>query len=297
VRLLITGAAGFIGRHLAESFGGAHEVAIPTRAELDLLDADAVGDFLKAHRFDVVLHAATERASRRLPAAAGLFERNCRMFFNLERHAAEFGRLLFFSSGAVYDRAHWVPRMPEDYFGAHVPAGDYGLSKYVCAKSIRPGGNVFELRLFGVFGPYEDWQVRFLSNACCRAVWDLPLVMRRNVAFDYLDVADLAPLVAWFFTGAPRHRHYNLCTGRTFDLRTLARKVVAASGKPLDIAVQAPGMGTEYSGDNSRLLEEMGPFPFRDMDLSIANLYRWYEARKDTIDPALLHFDAPGGAF
>ena len=58
---------------------------------------------------------------------------------------------------------------------------------------------VYELRLFGVFGPYEDWQVRFLSNACARAVWDMPLVIRQNVFFDYLDVDDLGRILELMF--------------------------------------------------------------------------------------------------
>jgi UDP-glucose 4-epimerase len=200
--------------------------------------------------------------------------------------------MLFLSSGAVYDRRHWIPRMPETYFDVHVPADDYGFSKYICAKHVDTLENVYELRLFGVFGLYEDWQVRFLSNACCRAVCDLPIVLGQNVLFDYLDVADLARIIEWFIEHDPRERHHNVCSGRTFDLRALAGKVVEASGKNLDIVVRHEGLGTEYSGDNARLLNDMGGFSFCEMNASVAALERWYEERKDSIDPKLLDFDA-----
>jgi UDP-glucose 4-epimerase len=291
MKLLITGGSGFIGRNLALQYAPRFEVAAPSRTELDLLDAVAVRDYLDGHRFDAVIHAATERSNRRLTPHPALLDRNCRMFFNLARNAHAFGRMLFLSSGAVYGRKHWRPRMSEDYFDAHVPADDYGFSKYVCAKAVESMDRVHELRLFAVFGPYEDWRVRFISNACCRAVWDMPIVIRQNVRFDFLDVEDLGWILECFLAKRPEHRQYNICTGRSIDLLTLARSVIRASGKDLPVVVKSGGMATEYSGDSYRMLREIPDFHFREMDGSIARLYAWYEARKAAIEATLLRFD------
>jgi len=290
-KILITGGSGFIGRHLVAWFRREHAVAAPARTELDLLDAGAVRAYLENQRFDTVIHAATERSTRKLGSGPQLLNRNCRMFFNLARNAPTFGRMLFLSSGAVYDRAHWRPLLTEDDFDTHVPADDYGFSKYICAKAVDGMERVYELRLFAVFGPYEDWQVRFISNACCRAVWDLPVVLRQNVFFDFLDVEDLGPILQCFAAQNLRHRHYNICTARPVDLKTLAERVVAISGKSLPIEIRNPGLGNEYSGRNSRMLSEIGDFQFRDIGDSVARLYRWYEEHKSSIDPALLRLD------
>ncbi len=292
MKLLITGGSGFIGRNLSTDLGRRHQVTAPSRAQLNLLDEDEVRSFLLANQFDVVIHAATQRSNRKLGTSGDLLDHNCRMFFNLARNHGQFGKMLFLSSGAVYDRRHSMPLMPEDYFDAHVPADDYGFSKYVCAKHIDSLRNVYELRLFAVFGPHEDWQVRFISNACCRALWDLPVVIRQNVYFDFLDVADLARMLEWFLDHQPRERQYNVCSGRALDLETLAGKVIAASGKRLEAIVKNEGLGREYSGDNSRLMTELNGFRLTDIDESIAALYRWYVACKESIDPKLLHFDA-----
>ena len=292
MKILITGGSGFIGRNLYEDLGRRYDVIAPGRASLNLLDEDAVRCFLQANRFDVVIHAATDRSNRKLGTAPDLLDRNCRMFFNLARNHDQFAKMLFLSSGAVYDRRHWMPLMREDYFDTHVPADDYGFSKYVCAKSIESLPNVHELRLFAVFGPYEDWQVRFISNACCRTLWDLPVVIRQNVRFDFLDVADLGQMIEWFLEHDPREKHYNVSSGRPVDLTALAGEVIRASGKKLGVIVKRDGLGREYSGDNTRLLREAGGFEFRSLAESIANLYRWYAARRSEIDPELLHFDA-----
>lgn len=291
MKILVTGGSGFLGSHLAADLRLHHQVEAPASSELDLMDEDAVRSYLASGRFDAVVHAAGAHANRRLGAPPDLLHRNCRIFLNLARCQDEFGRLVFLSSGAVYDRRGPVSRMGEDGFDRHVPVDDYGLSKYICARLIAGWEKFFELRLFAVFGPHEDFEVRFLSNACCRAVWDLPVTVRRNCTFDYMDVADLAPVVDWFLQAQPRRRAYNVCSGRPLDLVTLADKVVRASGKDLPVKVKESGLGAEYSGDNRRLLAEM-PFRFRDMDESIRSLYHWYEDRKPSIDPGKLHFDA-----
>ena len=46
----------------------------------------------------------------------------------------------------------------------------YGFSKYICAQHIERADRIVNLRLFAVFGAYEDYTVRFISNACCRAL-------------------------------------------------------------------------------------------------------------------------------
>ncbi len=291
MKLLITGGNGFIGKNLTAHWTERHQVLAPGRSELDLTDSEAVADYLQLHRFDAVIHGATERSNRALVSRPDQVERNCRMFFNLASQARHFGRMLFLSSGAVYDRPHWRPRMREDYFGCHIPADPYGFSKYVCARSIDGSANIFEMRLFGVFGRHEDWRVRFISNACCRAVFDMPITIRQNVVFDYLDVEDLGWLLEACLARDLRYRQYNVCTGRTFDLRALAEMVVGVSQKTLAIQIRRAGTGMEYSGDNSRLLEEVPDFQFHDMYGSVSRLYRWYEQQRSGIDADQLRLD------
>ncbi|MFO1137465.1 MAG: GDP-L-fucose synthase [Paracoccus sp. (in: a-proteobacteria)] len=58
-RLFITGGNGMVGRNLRDHPGSAHwEVLAPSRAELDLADAQALRDFLDRHRPDALVHAA-----------------------------------------------------------------------------------------------------------------------------------------------------------------------------------------------------------------------------------------------
>ncbi len=297
MRILITGGSGFIGRNLAEQLAGTYEVSAPSSSELDLLNEQAVRECLDAHHFDVVVHTATTRSNRRLAAPPDLLDRNCRMFFNLVRNLGRnnerFGKMIHFGSGAEYDRIELPARVREDYFDTRVPQDAYGFSKYICAKYIERSDRIVDLRLFGVFGAYEDYTVRFISNACCRALKGLPIVLRQDVVFDYLYIKDLVKITRWFIENDARHKAYNVCTGRPVALTELARVIAQVSaqvsGRNPNVSVMAEGMGPEYSADNSRMLKEMNGYQFWDLQDSIKDLYAWYE--NEDIDVESLRFD------
>ena len=294
MRILITGGSGFIGRHLAEQLAGTYEVSAPSSAELDLLNEQEVREYLDARRFDVIVHTATTRSNRRLPAPPDLLDRNCRMFFNLVRNQGRFGKMIHFGSGAEYDKTGLPARVKEDYFDTRVPRDALGFSKYICAKHIERSDRIVNLRLFGVFGAYEDYTVRFISNACCRALKGLPIVLRQDIVFDYLYVNDLVKLTMWFVENDARRKAYNACTGRPVAISELARVIAQisaqVSGRNPDVSVMAEGMGPEYSADNSRMLSEMGGYRFWDLEDSIRDLYAWYE-RNEEIAVEALRFD------
>ncbi len=289
LKVLVTGASGFIGRNLAELLSGRYRIAAPNRQELDLVDADAVRDYLAKHRFDVIIHSATGRSNRKI-TAPDLFKNNCRMFFNFARNRHLYGRMLHLGSGAEFGIR--FPRMAEPFFDTHVPTDDYAFAKYIAAQYTEAAqSNIYNLRLFGVFGKYEAWDVRFISNAICRALFDLPITLRQNVRFDYLYVNDVANLISWFIEHEPKYKTYNVCRGESYELLSLAQSIARLSGKNSAIHVANEGFAPEYTGDNTRLLREMGGYTFRPIEEEIEELYRWYESHREDIDPAALRFD------
>ncbi len=283
IKILITGANGFIGRNLAEYLQDSYEVYTPTRQELDLLDEQQVRNYLSQGQFDVIIHTATENATVNGKSNANVLNHNLLMYLNLERSSDYYGQMISFGSGAEYDRLHYQPKMAEDYFGQHIPIDDYGLSKYIISQRIAHKKNSKNLRLFGVYGPYEDWELRFISNAISRTLFDLPIYIKQNVTFDYLHVKDLCKITAWFIDHSIDEQFFNVCTSKTYDLMTLAHMVREVSGKDISIHVMNEGMGKEYSGDNTRLLSAMGSFSFTPIELGISELYAWYDNNKQVI--------------
>lgn len=289
--LLITGASGFVGRNLIEQLAPRYELLTPKHQELDLTQAQAVEDYLKRHQPDVVVHLASRGVSRkdRAPSQAGP---NLQMFFNLAHASRHFGRFIQFGSGAEYSRAHLPPRVGEEFFDSHVPGDEYGFCKYVCAKHIEHSENMVNLRMFGCFGKYEDYEIRFISNNIAKAVFGLPMtIANQNIRFSYLDVNDLGPILEHFIEKEPAQKSYNLTPDEPVDLLTIARTINEVSGQQLPIHVNRPGMGPEYSGSNRRLRQEIPNLKLTPIKESIRRLWDWYLEHRDRLDVEKLKVD------
>ena len=213
------------------------------------------------------------------------------MFFNLARNASRFKKMIFLSSGAVYDRRYYRPKMKEDYFDAHVPADELGFSKYIAAKYVERSERIVELRLFGVFGKYEDYSIRFISNLICKAIFDLPLTMKQDRKFDYLYLDDLMPVLEYFIENDGRHKAYNVTPDKAIELSDLAERVRVISGTALPVKAAQPGQGLEYSGDNSRLRQEIKGLKFTGIDEAIRKMLDWYRTNKNKLDKKCLLVD------
>lgn len=261
----------------------------PSHKELDLLNEEAVLEYLKKERPDIVIHTANVNTSRNQGTSAyESLNGNLQMFYNLEKRHDLYGKMYYFGSGAEYDMRRYAPCMKEDYFGRSIPQDPYGFSKYIMSRQAESTGNIYDLRLFGVYGVYEEWERRFISNNIVRSLKGLPMTLRKNAYFDYLFIGDLCKIMEWFLVNEPRHKHYNVCTSQPVDLLSLANLINEASGLGREILVKEEGWSLEYSGDNARLMEEMGGFLFADQKEAVQELLAYYEERIGEMDEGRL---------
>ena len=287
-KLLIVGAGGFMGRNLKEYLEkekDLYEIYAPTSNEFDITDERAVKEQLEKQYYDVIIHAAVYNprvGSNKDPSKE--LDKNLRMFFNFERYKSLFGKMLYFGSGAEFDKRGEISMINEEDAGNGIPTSDYGFYKYIINQSIQHSENIYNLRLFGLFGKYENWKKTFISAACCKAIKDLAITIRQNVYFDYLYIGDFCKIVKWFIDHNVKYRDYNVTSGNRIDLITLAEVVKKVSGKQLPVYVCEEGFANEYSASNQRLLNEIGRFAFTPIEEAIRKLYNWYRNHKEDID-------------
>ena len=287
-KVLILGGSGFLGRHIKEYLTNnslVYDIDAPTSKELDLINEEEVTKYLSKKYYDIVIHCAVHNpvnnTNRNINKS---LDYSLKMFFNFEKNQHMFGKMIYFGSGAEYDKRKELKKVNEERFGESIPVDEYGFAKYIINKAIVNSKNIYNLRLFGIYGKYENWTCKFISNICCKAIKGVPLTIRQNVFFDYLYIDDFLRILDYFLENTPKYKDYNICTGKGIDLKTLAEIVRKISNKDLPIYICKEGLAREYTGSNLRLISEIGDYEFLPEEKAIEKLYSWYEENQDNIE-------------
>ncbi len=155
MRLLVTGAAGMLGRDVVTAAGDAgHEVVGLARADLDITDADAVRAAVEAAHPDAVVNCAAwtdvDGAEEHEAAATAV---NGAGAGTVATAAAAIGALLVHvSSDYVFDGTASEPYAEDAATG---PQGAYGRSKLAGEDAVAAaGGRSAIVRSSWIFGPH-----------------------------------------------------------------------------------------------------------------------------------------------
>lgn len=275
--IFITGAGGFIGKNLTERLNTKYYLLTPGHSELDLLDEKVVENFFNKNKIDIVIHCAVIGGSRKEEHVESSLSGNMRIFFNLLKNKGKYKKMIHLGSGAEYDKSKPIIKVKETDLGKTIPKDEYGFFKYICSKYIEKETDITSVRIFGLFGKYEDYSYRFISNAIVNNLNGLPITMNQNVFFDYVYINDFVRIVDYFINHKAKNKFYNIGTGKKIDILTIAKKINEISKKKSKIIIKNTGLNNEYTCDNSRIKKELKKFAFTDFDKSLSELYNWYK--------------------
>ena len=281
--ILITGAGprGFVGRNMAEALKEKYRLYTPDSEELNLCDYEATARYIDKNKIDTIIHASS--------SINDTLNSDLMMYFNLEKLSRDMDKMIYFGSGAEFDKRFDIVMASEDDIGKRIPVDGYGFAKYIMSNHARLSKNVYCLRFFGIFGKYENWTYKFISNICCKAVFDLPLTIRRECKFDYIYIDDLPNVVEWFLENNPKYHDYNFTYGSPVLLTELTEMTLQAAGKKLEVIMLNPdGFNNEYTSSNIRLINEVPLFKPTRLDIAVEKLYKYYVDNKDNIEYKIL---------
>lgn len=291
-KILISGGDGFIGRHLGEWLTARADftLLLPGQAELDLTKSDAVAACLESFQPDIIIHSATSNTVGK-GYEADVCEQNLRMFFNLVRYRPVGCMLYTLCSCSSYNRENWVDNMREDYLGEHIPSDCQGFSKFVIASHARYIENVVTLRLFGIFGRYEDFRYKFISNTIAKRLVGLDVKLFRNAIYHYLDVEDFCRIQLRLIDEEIHSGEFNVTPDRVISLQEIIEIIdqTLAINKPY--TVLTAGLGRPCTATNERLHKALPELSFTPIEDSIARLAEHYRRNVERIDRNALEQD------
>lgn len=269
-RVLLTGGSGFIGRNIAPIMRQFCELYAPTRKELNLLDAAAVEKYIIDNKIDVVLHSANPNPVKNaLDSADKMFEDSIRVFMNLYHAQPHYEMMYTLGSGAEYNKQLDMVSVTEEDENRSVPYDSYGLAKHTINQIIAASPKQCNLRIFACYGP-GDHPSKFITHCIHCCMRGEAITIRQNCYFDYMHVFDFGKVMEYFVNNTPKHRSYNICSGKRVTLKEIAQEVAKQMGSTKEVVVLADGWNKEYTASNSRLLNEVKDYQFISLEDGIA---------------------------
>lgn len=309
-RALLTGASGFVGANLARRLlRDGHEVHLllrPSHApwrveeirsavrahEAELADRASVASLLERVRPDWVFHLAAHGAYASQTDVREMVRTNVLGTLNLVEAALAHGvqAIVHTGSSSEYGFKDHAPREDE----ALEPNSDYAVTKAAatlfCAERGRVDhAPVVTLRLYSVYGPYEE-PTRLIPRLVTRGLeGELPPLVAPETARDYVHVDDVVEAYLGAAAAAARlpGAVFNVGTGT----QTTLREVVGAARDLLSIA-REPEWGSmparswdtaTWVADARRIQAELGWRPRYAFRAGLAATIEWFR----TLAPGL----------
>ncbi|MCT7516382.1 NAD-dependent epimerase/dehydratase family protein [Aliarcobacter cryaerophilus] len=287
MNIFITGSNGFVGSHLKEYINtkySNYKLFLPSSKELDLSDELAVDDYILGNKIDIIIHLANKGGDRTTLDMKNVTEYNLRIFFNIAKHEKNVKKIISFGSGAEYSKHKPIIDACEEDYKLSLPLDEYGFYKSITSKYIEKSDNIVQLRIFGAYGEYENYRYKFITNSIVKNLLQLPIVINKNVYFDYIYVDDLLRMIDWTIHNETKEKIYNATTGKKIDLITLANLVNETSDFKSEIKVLNDGLNNEYTSNNERIMKELKNFEFTSHKKAIQKMREYFKANLEKLD-------------
>jgi GDP-L-fucose synthase len=304
-RIVVTGGAGFLGRHVVEAFAGhgPAAVVVPRSRDYDLKDQAAVRRLYADARPDIVVHLAAVVGgigSNRLNPGRFFYE-NALMGLHLihEALAAGVKKVVLLGSICSYPKFTPVPFQEGELWNGYPEETNapYGLAKrmlLVQAQAYREqyGLNAITLMPVNLYGPHDNFDLESShvipalirkaieareTRAPQMAVWG-----SGNVSREFLYVSDAADAIVTATRCYDGPEPVNLGTGQEILIRDLVELIRAECGYQGELVYDAgkPDGQPRRCLDVTRAKELFGWRAKTSFEQGLRQTVAWYEQER-----------------
>jgi nucleoside-diphosphate-sugar epimerase len=231
MKILITGANGYIGKSLYNALKDKYEVTLITRDKIDLTNSDKVNFFFLNTYFDIVLHCAIEGGHRLEKDNWNVMDDNLMIYYNLLQNKKSFGKFINFGSGA-------------ELYMIDTP---YGLSKNVIRKSLLDKEGFYNIRMFGLFDENE-LNTRFIKANIKRYINNEPIEIHQDKIMDFFYMKDLIKLIEYYINNLNPPKEIDCKYTDYFSLKEISHIINNLDNHKVEIKIKQKGFGNKYAG-------------------------------------------------
>ena len=296
--VLLTGAAGFFGAHLARLLvDDGHEVTAIVRqgtdrwrladfesrlsiVEGDLSELGTLVEGIRARQPEILIHLAWKGWSGKAEADANLSSLGVSL--ELLRKMPQLGCRRFVAAGTCFEYdltgrrlAETSPLHPHDLYGACKKS----LFEVAQEFSALTGVSVVTPRIFYSYGPLED--ARRLVPSIVRALLrgEAAKATAGEQVRDYLHVADIASAI-WAVARSDATGAVNIASGEPVSIAQIATRIGELLGKSALVQLGAltyrDGEPMHILGDCGKL-RSLGWLPKYTLDAGLAETIEWWQ--------------------
>lgn len=248
LKVLITGASGFVGSFIAKQLESKYELLTPSSKELDLTNLEQVEQWFNYNEVDVVVHCALSGREVLASTEPEYLSDGLLMFRNLWLQKEQYTRFVNLGTAYEFDLTKNNSNILEHSFVHHLPRTSYGYAKNLAARIIKDTPGFFNLKLFGVFHETES------SNRFFQKVKTQDQVVIENDRYlDYIYLPDILPMLIRMVDGTSQHSDVNMVYPTKYLLSELAFKLCDELEMPRSKIKILANNGKNLTGDSLAL--------------------------------------------
>ena len=261
MKILLTGAGGLIGSYLYTDIKDRYDVTALYRADLDLMNKNAVESFFRNRYFDCVIHCAITGAADIGDPDFNIFRNNWTMYENVRDQQIKFDRLINIGSGC--EMSYGKENTELDLYNEY-PDQPYGMSKNMIARDVLRHDGWVNLRLYGTVGKNRIFNKIHDAVSAGEATF----TMFNDKKMDYIKPADFLKIVNHYIQNSkPKYSDLNMVYDTKFTVSQVLQQYITDNNLPLKLKVNPAPVSSESSnnkirysnldfiGDGSRLKE------------------------------------------